>query len=65
MLDFWIGIPAFYFQFIDMNQAVYSPEAHEKYLLILIWYVILSYLAENDMLFNQSDTNFFLEYVKL
>lgn len=64
MLDFWIGVTAFYFQFIDMNQTEYLPEAYEKYVLILVWYVIHVYLAENYMLLNQSDTNFFLEYVK-
>lgn len=63
-MDFWIGVTAFYFQFIDMNQAQYLPEAYEKCVLILVWYVIHVYLAENYMLLNQSDTNFFLEYVK-
>lgn len=62
MLDFWTGVQTFYFQLIGTE---YSPKAHEKYILNLIWYVIHAYLPENTMLFNLSDTNFFLEYVKI
>lgn len=63
--DFLNSVQAFYFQLIDMNQTEYLPKAHEKYILILIWYVIHAYLPENDTLFNLRDTNFFLEYVKI
>lgn len=55
----------FIFQSIDLNQTEYSLEAYEKYTLILVWYLMYAYLAENGTLFNQSYTCFFLVYVKM
>lgn len=65
MLDCWIDVTTFYFQFTDMNQTQYSPEYHEKYILVLIWHVMHAYLAEKDLLFNPSHTYFILVCVKI